>query len=188
MKQITGVLRKASEGSVDGGDLVGSCIAIAQVAEEAMGGTSGALYSCVFTFRQNERHRRIRSRSSIFFSALAQGLQTQDATAGTTIITTEAWSTALTFTLHKLYSYTRARPPSRTLVDPLAAFVETLAGSEGKDLKAAVQAAAAAAERTKDVEAKAGRSAYVEGERLREKRVPDPGAWGVKTILESWVG
>ena len=66
--------------------------------------------------------------------------------------------------------------------------METLARSEGGDLTAAVQAAAAAAERTRDVEAKVGRSAYVEGERLREQRVPDPGAWGVKTILESLVG
>ena len=66
--------------------------------------------------------------------------------------------------------------------------METLAGSEGRDPKAAVQAAVAAAERTRDVEAKAGRSAYVEGERLKEQRVPDPGAWGVKTVLESLVG
>ncbi|KAG6838845.1 hypothetical protein C0991_007958, partial [Blastosporella zonata] len=51
------------------------------------------------------------------------------------------------------------------------------------DPKAAVSAAAAAAERTRDIEAKAGRSAYVEGDRLRKKKVTDPGA--VKTILES---
>ena len=48
-----------------------------------------------------------------------------------------------------------------------------------------MRAAVAAAEATRDVEAKAGRSAYVEGERLRSQRVADPGAWGVKVILEN---
>ncbi|GLB43410.1 putative dihydroxyacetone kinase [Lyophyllum shimeji] len=161
------VLKKLSDGRIDGNDLVGSIITVAQVAEEAMGGTSGALYS-------------------IFFSALAQGLRSQSA-AGETV-TPEEWSNALTYALNKLYTYTRARPPSRTLVDPLSAFVETLAQSAGRDSAAAVQAAASAAERTKDIEAKAGRSAYVEGDRLKQERVADPGAWGVKTILESLLG
>jgi dihydroxyacetone kinase len=49
----------------------------------------------------------------------------------------------------------------------------------------AVQAAAAAAEATKDVDAKAGRSAYVDSAVLKRERVADPGAWGVKTILEA---
>ena len=47
------------------------------------------------------------------------------------------------------------------------------------------KAAAAAALNTRDLAAKAGRSAYVEGDRLRTERIPDPGAWGVKTILEA---
>ncbi|KAG5645704.1 hypothetical protein DXG03_005399 [Asterophora parasitica] len=161
------VLKKLSEGNIDGSDLVGSVIAVAQVAEEAMGGTSGALYS-------------------IFFSGLAQSLQSQ--ASGSATITPEAWSKALTSALTKLYTYTRARPPSRTLVDPLAAFVETLARSSGSDYLSAVKAAASAAEATKDVDAKAGRSAYVEGDRLKQERVADPGAWGVKTILESLLG
>jgi triose/dihydroxyacetone kinase / FAD-AMP lyase (cyclizing) len=67
------------------------------------------------------------------------------------------------------------------LVDPLAAFVEAIP----KDKTKAVKAAQQAAEATKDVEAKAGRSAYVEGDRLRKERVADPGAWGVKVILEN---
>ncbi|KAG6883869.1 hypothetical protein C0992_007579, partial [Termitomyces sp. T32_za158] len=121
----------------------------------------------------------------IFFSALAQGLHSNATTDVT--VTAKLWSNALTYALTKLYTYTRARPPSRTLVDPLAAFVETLTKSSGGDLRAAVQAAAAGAEHTRDVEAKAGRSAYVEGDRLRKEKIPDPGAWGIKTILESLV-
>ena len=91
------------------------------------------------------------------------------------------WTTALTSTLAKLYTYTRARPPSRTLVDPLAAFVETF--KQGS-FASAVKAAQDATEATKKLEAKAGRSAYV-GDALKDKSIPDPGAWGVKIILES---
>jgi triose/dihydroxyacetone kinase / FAD-AMP lyase (cyclizing) len=42
-----GVLKSIKEGKIKGDDLVGSLIAIASVAEEQMGGTSGALYSFV---------------------------------------------------------------------------------------------------------------------------------------------
>ncbi|KAF9269147.1 dihydroxyacetone kinase [Marasmius fiardii PR-910] len=156
-----GVLSKINDGSISGKDVIGSVIGISQVAEEVMGGTSGALYS-------------------IFFSALAQGLSAASSSSATA--TPQVWSEALKSALNKLYTYTRARPPSRTLVDPLAAFVDAL--SRGSAIQA-VQAAATAAQKTQDLEAKAGRSAYVEGDRLKEQKVPDPGAWGVKTILEN---
>ena len=39
------VLKKLAEGKITGNNLVGSIITIAQVAEESMDGTSGALYS-----------------------------------------------------------------------------------------------------------------------------------------------
>ncbi|KAI6125431.1 Dak1 domain-containing protein [Pisolithus croceorrhizus] len=152
-----GVLKALEEGKVTGEDVIGSMIAVSKVAEEAMGGTSGALYS-------------------IFFSALAQGL------AGTsTIATSDDWSSALNSALDRLYTYTRARPPSRTLVDPLAAFIGTFPSG----LEVAVEAAKEAAEKTRDLEAKAGRSAYVEGGRLRAERVPDPGAWGVRVVINA---
>ncbi|KAI6112694.1 dihydroxyacetone kinase [Pisolithus sp. B1] len=152
-----GVLKALEEGKVTGEDVIGSMIAVSKVAEEAMGGTSGALYS-------------------IFFSALAQGL------AGTsTIATSDDWKSALNSALDRLYTYTRARPPSRTLVDPLAAFIETFPSG----LEVAVKAAKEAAEKTRDLEAKAGRSAYVEGGRLKAERVPDPGAWGVRVVIDA---
>ncbi|KAN0088501.1 Dak1 domain containing protein [Tylopilus felleus] len=154
----SGVLEILNQGVITGGDVIRSMIAISRVAEEKMGGTSGALYS-------------------IFFSSLAQAL----ARSSATVATTEVWSGALKSALTRLYTYTRARPPSRTLVDPLTAFVDALpAGFEG-----AVKTAQDAAESTRDIEAKAGRSAYVEGEWLKEKKVPDPGAWGVKVIVEA---
>ena len=117
----------------------------------------------------------------IFFSSLAQGL-VASVSSTTTQVTLEVWSKALNHALDRLFTYTRARPPSRTLVDPLAAFVKTLSSS---DFPTAVKAAAEAAEATKNLEAKAGRSAYVETDLLKKEKVADPGAWGVKVILES---
>ena len=122
----------------------------------------------------------------IFFSALAQGLQAH--AGGAETLSPALWAAALSSALAKLYTYTRARPPSRTLVDPLAAFVDALARAQGADFAGAARAAGDAALATRDLEAKAGRSAYVEGDRLRQERVPDPGAWGVKVILESLLG
>ena len=127
------------------------------------------------------------NRPRIFFSALAQALQAS-ASEGTSTASPAVWSAALSSALSRLYTYTRARPPSRTLVDPLQAFVETLAGSPNVDFAAAVAAAGDAALKTRDLSAKAGRSAYVEGDRLKQERIPDPGAWGVKAILEGLQG
>jgi len=153
------VLKKLEEGVITGEDVVGSAITIADVAENNMGGTSGALYS-------------------IFFSALAQNLITS---ASGSEATSTTWEKALRGALDRLYTYTRARPPSRTLVDPLAAFVSNLP----QGFAFAVKAAGSAAEETANLAAKAGRSAYVEGERLRAEKIPDPGAWGVRVVLEA---
>ncbi|KAH9940922.1 dihydroxyacetone kinase [Epithele typhae] len=161
------VLKGLQEGRISGEDVTRSVIAVAKVAEEQMGGTSGALYS-------------------IFFSALAQGLQAN--AAGAQTVSPALWSAALSAALAKLYTYTRARPPSRTLVDPLAAFVGALEGSKGADFAGAAKGAGEAALATRDLEAKAGRSAYVEGDRLKAERVADPGAWGVKVVVESLLG
>ena len=70
-------------------------------------------------------------------------------------------------------------------MDPLAAFVESI---QGNPFAVAVAKAQEAAEATRNLEAKAGRSAYVESESLRDEQVADPGAWGVKIILESLLG
>ncbi|KZT18331.1 dihydroxyacetone kinase [Neolentinus lepideus HHB14362 ss-1] len=158
------VLQKVDSGAIKGTDVLGAVIQISQVAEKEMGGTSGALYS-------------------IFFSALAQGLQQSARSQSTT--SSQIWTQAVSSALAKLYTYTRARAPSRTLIDPLAAFAEALPND---GFAGAVQKAAEAADKTKHVEAKAGRSAYVEGDRLKKENVPDPGAWGVKAILEGLLG
>ena len=182
--RYTGVLAKINSGKIKDSDLIRSIISIARVAEEAMGGTSGALYSYEFLSLNRHVSSSPHILCRIFFSALAQGLQASASKSGN--VTPQIWGQALHFALTKLYTYTRARPPSRTLVDPLSAFVETFLRS-GYDFSMANKAAGDAAMATKDLEAKAGRSAYVEGNRLKEEQIPDPGAWGVKIIIENLI-
>ncbi|KAJ6479293.1 dihydroxyacetone kinase [Mycena vitilis] len=158
-----GVTQAIAAGKLTGKDLVADVRAITKVAETEMGGTSGALFTNVCPLR-------------IFFSALAQGLQSASITTSTTTATPELWAAALAAAPDKLYTYTRARPPSRTLVDPLAGFIDSFGGFDFEPDAGAVAAVRAAAEHTRDVDARAGRSA---------ERVPDPGAWGVVVILEA---
>ncbi|QRW02920.1 dihydroxyacetone kinase [Ceratobasidium sp. AG-Ba] len=134
--------------------VAGSISQISAVVGDAMGGTSGAF---------------------IYLSALAQGLQSVSAEP-----TRAEYASAAVFALDRLYTYTRARPPSRTLVDPLEAFIKSL-NDENLDLGQAFDAAHHAAENTKQLTARAGRAAYVEAETV--KGVCDPGAWGVRCLL-----
>ena len=156
------ILHTMQNGGVNGEDVIGSITNIARVIGDSMDGTSGALYS-------------------IFFSALAQGLY--DSTSNGTSLTLGVWTEALQTAVSKLFTYTRARPPSRTLVDPLVAFVQGL--EDSGDFNSAVTQAAQAAEKTKTLEASAGRATYVEKEKVKGSM--DPGALGVKVILEALV-
>lgn len=117
----------------------------------------------------------------IFFSSLAQGLY-EACSPSNNLADRTVWSVALSSALTRLYHYTRARPPSRTLVDPLDAFISTLQ-QDRVPYQDAVQRASEAAEATKYLAAKAGRAAYVEAEKLNG--VADPGAKGIQYILEA---
>jgi dihydroxyacetone kinase len=128
-----------------------------------MGGTSGALYS-------------------IFLNKLVSGLRELNSNT----LDSTGWSKALKSALDGLYQYTRARPPSRTLVDPLDAFVNAFIQNP-QNFAAAADAARDAAEATKQLKASAGRAAYVDQQELDAANVPDPGAWGVWKILEGMV-
>ncbi|TIC61185.1 dihydroxyacetone kinase Dak1 [Wallemia mellicola] len=139
-----GVLNRIKEGQIGGEDIAKYILEISEVAETDMGGTSGALYS-------------------IFFSALAGAIREHKSDI----------QKASKSALDTLYRYTRARPPSRTLIDPLDAFINAFAGIG--DAKKAIEAANQATEEGKKLEAKAGRAAYVGQEGLKEQAVPDPG-------------
>jgi dihydroxyacetone kinase len=116
---------------------------------------------------------------SIFFSALAQSLTSE--AKKSSLDYAASWAPALQQALDTLYRYTRARPPSRTLIDPLHAFISTL--SSYGDIAKAVKKASDAADNTANIQAKAGRSAYVGQQHLNG--VVDPGALGIKVILEA---
>jgi hypothetical protein len=142
-----------------------------------------------------------RGEISIFFSALATALYKSPSPKADSSVMVKALEVCLFLwygmpaqhtadqltdiqqALNALYTYTRARPPSRTLVDPLAAFVTTLS-LDPSDTAGAVTAAREAAEATSLLDAKVGRAAYVNREDLREHQVPDAGAWGVNTLIE----
>lgn len=90
---------------------------------------------------------------------------------------------ALKGALEHLLKYTRARLGDRTCLDCLIPFVDTLqkTGDEGKALTDAEKGV----ESTKKLEAKLGRSSYLDEATTRG--VPDPGAYGLLKLLEGMV-
>ncbi|GAA5992031.1 hypothetical protein JCM10908_000706 [Rhodotorula pacifica] len=159
-----GILDAISENKIPDDDVVAAMVACSEVVEREMGGTSGGLYA-------------------IALSGLSKGLVEAARDKGSEEATAEVWARGLELALNTLYRYTRARPPSRTLVDPLSSFILTFA-ADPSALSHAIKAAQEAAEATRDLDAKAGRAAYVDQEKIREASVPDAGAWGVWKLLE----
>lgn len=158
-----GVLKAIQAGDVSADDAVGSVRAVAETVERDMGGTSGALYA-------------------IFFAALAKALEK----GGDGPVSAQDWAQAAKSATDALLGYTKARPPSRTLVDPLVAFSDAL--GKGEDAKQAAAKAREAADNTKNLAATAGRAAYVDQEQLKKENVPDPGAYGLALIFEGLAG
>ncbi|GAA6061035.1 hypothetical protein JCM10212_004609 [Sporobolomyces blumeae] len=162
-----GILDAISQNKVTDADVVQAMVSISAVVERDMGGTSGGLYA-------------------ILLSGLSKGLVEAAKELDKEEATVEVWSRGLELALNTLYQYTRARPPSRTLIDPLSSFILTLASdpSNPKTLASAFSAAKEAAEATRDLDAKAGRAAYVDQDKIRDAAVPDAGAWGVWKMLQ----
>ncbi|GAA5831207.1 hypothetical protein JCM3766R1_002968 [Sporobolomyces carnicolor] len=162
-----GILDEISRNAISDDDVVRAMVECSAVVEKEMGGTSGGLYA-------------------IGLSGLSKGLIQAAKELESDRATVEVWSRGLELALNTLYQYTRARPPSRTLIDPLSSFILTLASSpsDHKTLVSAFSAAKEAAEATRDLDAKAGRAAYVDQEKIREASVPDAGAWGVWKLLQ----
>ena len=105
----------------------------------------------------------------IFLAAFAQFLGTSSSVAE-----------ALVSAKDHLLQFTRARKGDRTCLDCLIPFVETLL--ETGDPQLALKAAGEGVERTKDLEARLGRSSYLD--EAATKGVPDPGAYGLLKLLE----
>ncbi|GAA5995180.1 uncharacterized protein JCM10292_004583 [Rhodotorula paludigena] len=160
-----GILDAIAQNGIPDDDVVAAMVAISAIVEKEMGGTSGGLYA-------------------IGLSGLSKGLLDAAKEKSSDTAGKEVWARALELALNTLYNYTRARPPSRTLVDPLSSFILTFSASPSDGLTHAFKAAHEAAEATRDLDAKAGRAAYVDQEKIREAAVPDAGAWGVWTLLQ----
>ena len=109
----------------------------------------------------------------IFLSALAQSLSTA-----------KNFPAALEAAQTHLLMYTRARLGDRTMLDCLIPFVDTW-NSTG-DVKVALDAARKGVDGTKTLEAKLGRSTYLN--EFATQGTPDPGAYGLLQLLEGMVG
>lgn len=109
----------------------------------------------------------------IFLSSLSQELWEAD-----------TFPLALKGALNHLLKYTRARLGDRTCLDCLIPFVETLV--QVGDSRTALKEAEKGVEGTKKLEAKLGRSSYLDENVTRG--VPDPGAYGLLMLLEGMVG
>jgi hypothetical protein len=109
----------------------------------------------------------------IFLSPLAQNLWEAP-----------TFAAALKASLDHLLKYTRARLGDRTCLDCLIPFVETLQKT-GNSAEALLEAQKGT-DSTKKLEAKLGRSSYLDESTTRG--IPDPGAYGLLMLLEGMVG
>ncbi|EPY50845.1 dihydroxyacetone kinase Dak1 [Schizosaccharomyces cryophilus OY26] len=132
---------------------------IADVIEDNMDGTSGALYA-------------------IFFHGFAKGVK--DHLQEKKDVSTKMWSRALKAAMDTLFKYTPARPGDRTMCDALVPFVENFV--ETDNVKTAAKTAREGADNTANLQAKLGRAVYVGG----DVKVPDAGALGVAAIVEGF--
>lgn len=144
-------------------DAILTLLRLANVLEENMDGTSGAIYS-------------------IFFAALAAAAR--DLPSTTQSLDSQTWETVAKEALRKLQLATPARQGDRTLMDALEPFIESFAGGEGIEI--AATKAKAGTEATRGMKAAFGRAVYVEESAWSE--VPDPGAEGVLCILRGLAG
>ncbi|KAI5297245.1 hypothetical protein KEM55_004964 [Ascosphaera atra] len=143
-------------------DIVVTLNGICHVVENAMDGTSGAIYT-------------------IFLNALTAALRSNQPSSPEKASIAKNWVPALTSALSRLNMYTPARPGDRTLVDALDPFIDTL--STTQDVHTAAKIAMDKAIATKYLRPGLGRSVYVGGETSWVGRIPDPGAVGLAEFL-----
>ncbi|KAM3578526.1 Dihydroxyacetone kinase 2 [Umbelopsis sp. WA50703] len=153
----------AALSSIDLSTAPAAILAISDILDTNMGGTSAAIYC-------------------IFLNAFAIGLvDASSKTADQAASTISVWSDALKQALDSLLKYTPAREGDRTMMDVLIPFVNTL--HQTQSLDQAVDAAKNGAEKTKTMHAKLGRASYVNDESVMSAAVPDAGAWGLLALL-----
>jgi len=131
---------------------------LGQIAEDTMGGSSGALYS-------------------LFFTGAASELNS---------LGSESLAKAFVSGMNVCMKYGGAKPGYRTMIDPLDAacksFSQNTQQSVSLAFKAAAKASEEAAKRTSSMDAQAGRASYVNKEHLTK---PDPGAMAVAAWMSA---
>ncbi|EST09740.1 DhaL domain protein [Kalmanozyma brasiliensis GHG001] len=160
LAQAGNAVKKAlQEGEIPIDNAAGTLIAIGEVLEYAMGGTSGAIYA-------------------LFFAGLVQSLLSNPKGSQADV---KVWGKAALDALENLGRYTPARPGDRTLVDALDPFCRSLGA--GKSLAEAVEASKKGAESTVKMTPRLGRATYV-GSKDDGDMPPDPGAWGIWALTD----
>lgn len=86
---------------------------------------------------------------------------------------------ALKAALEQFFDYTNARLGDRTMMDALIPFIDTFA--ESGDVQQALKMASDGVEGTKTMQAKLGRSTYLDEKATQG--IPDPGAYGLYVLL-----
>jgi len=127
---------------------------IADVLEDNMGGTIGALFS-------------------IFLNALSVALDGMPRSD---------WHSAPSAALVALSEHTPAKPGDRTIVDALHPFCSTLAA--GASFSVSVKAALEGAQKTSSMKPRLGRAVYMLEDLDIANLPPDPGAWGFAVLVE----
>ncbi|XP_069753485.1 triokinase/FMN cyclase isoform X2 [Narcine bancroftii] len=134
-------------------------LCLGRVIRDQMGGSSGALYS-------------------VSLMAAAPNLKLNN--------NPSSWAAALDSGIGALKRYGGAELGDRTMLDALCAAADILRnmtdGNELQVLAEAVEKAEAAAESTKNMNAKAGRASYISSAQLTQ---PDPGAVAIAAILKA---
>jgi len=142
-------------------DAVTTFAKLADLAEESMGGTSGALYS-------------------IFLHGATSWFREQGAKADGRTVGKQEYVSALQAALVALQKVTPARIGDRTMMDSLEPFIKAL--GEGSSVAEAAKKAREGTEATKSMTASLGRAVYVGGKEYQE--CPDPGAEGCAVFVE----
>ena len=137
---------------------------VSSIAEEAMGGSAGAMYSILFATAAAELRKTSAGGSNdpdAVFTGLRRGVDA-------------------------VMKYGGAAPGDRTMLDAIVPGLEAFGKGEELDYVARLEKMAAAAEKgaaaTKDMMAAAGRASYVAKEELKN---PDPGAHAVGIVCRA---
>ncbi|CAG2160448.1 unnamed protein product [Oppiella nova] len=145
-----------------------SFLQLSQLCETHMGGTSGAIYSLLFT-------------------AASKAIVTNSKRIGNSYDYIDLWRDVLKSSLQTITQYSSAKPGDRSMLDSLHSAYEALVGCDHsvpfhEIAKLVADSAKRGAESTASMTANVGRASYVNKASIKR---PDPGAVGVSVWIDS---